>query len=591
MIDNRNMLLAVVLSILILLGFELYFPKQRPTPPPEAPKTTEQAAKPPATPPAPGAVPSPAPTATPVPSPTTGAVPSVPGGPPATAGVTTRQASLAQAPRVKIASPHLHGSISLIGGRLDDLTLADYRERPDLKSPEIVLLSPRGLKDAYYAQFGWVGPEGVPLPGHDTAWTSDSATLAAGGKVTLTWDNGKGLRFYKTIALDQNYMFSVTQRVVNTTKESVTLHPYGLVSRTGTPQVAGFYILHEGPLGVFDNTLKEVKYDDLKKKNPEEQRSSGGWIGITDKYWLTALVPNQKSQITTRFIYRKDGGEDRYQVDYLNGGVTIPAGGAGETESHLFAGAKVLALLDSYQSTYNIPRFDLAIDFGWFYFLTKPIFYALVWLHKLAGNFGVAILLLTVGIKLLFFPLANKSYVAMSKMKKLQPEMVKLRERFGTDKPRLNQELMALYKREKANPASGCLPILIQIPVFFALYKVLYVTIEMRHTPFYGWVKDLSAPDPTTIFNLFGLLPWTPPEFLMVGIWPLIMGVTMWLQQKMNPQPADPVQAKMFMLLPFVFTFMLASFPAGLVIYWAWNNVLSMLQQWVIMRRMGVPAT
>jgi len=503
----------------------------------------------------------------------------------------TRQAVLGQAPRIKITSPRLHGSISLIGGRLDDLTFADYHERPDPRSPEIVLLSPRGLKDAYYAQFGWAGPEGVPLPGHDTVWTADSATLTAGGKVTLTWDNGKGLRFFTTIALDENYMFSVTQRVTNTTKEPVTLYPYGLVSRTGTPQVAGFYILHEGPLGVFDNTLKEVKYDDLKKKNVEEQRSSGGWIGITDKYWLTALIPNQKNQITTRFIYRKDGGEDRYQVDYLNGGVTIPAGGAGEAEGHLFAGAKVLALLDSYQTKYNIPRFDLAIDFGWFYFLTKPIFYALVWLHKLVGNFGIAILVLTVVIKLLFFPLANKSYVAMSKMKKLQPEMIKLRERFGNDKPRLNQELMALYKREKANPASGCLPILIQIPVFFALYKVLYVTIEMRHAPFYGWIKDLSAPDPTTIFNLFGLIPWTPPEFLQVGIWPLIMGVTMWLQQKMNPQPADPVQAKMFMLLPWVFTFMLASFPAGLVIYWAWNNVLSMLQQWVIMRRMGVPAT
>jgi YidC/Oxa1 family membrane protein insertase len=593
MIDNRNMLLAVVLSILILLGFELYFPKQRPAPPPEAPKTAEQATKPPSAPPAPGTVPTPAPAPTiaPVPSPAIGAVPSAPSGPPTAAGTGTRQAVLAQAPRIRIASPHLHGSISLIGGRLDDLTLADYRERPDFKSPEIVLLSPRGLKDAYYAQFGWVGPEGVPLPGQDTVWTADSTTLTAGGKVILTWDNGKGLRFYKTIALDENYMFSVTQRVMNTTKEPVTLYPYGFVSRTGTPQVAGFYILHEGPLGVFDNTLKEVKYDDLKKKNSEEQRSSGGWIGITDKYWLTALVPNQKGQITTRFIYSKDGGEDRYQVDYLNGGVTIPPGGSGETEGRLFAGAKVLGLLDSYQSKYNIPRFDLAIDFGWFYFLTKPIFYALVWLHKHVGNFGIAILLLTVAIKLLFFPLANKSYVAMSKMKKLQPEMVKLRERFGNDKARLNQELMALYKREKANPASGCLPILIQIPVFFALYKVLYVTIEMRHAPFYGWIKDLSAPDPTTIFNLFGLIPWTPPEFLHVGVWPLIMGVTMWLQQKLNPQPADPVQAKMFMLLPWVFTFMLASFPAGLVIYWAWNNVLSMLQQWVIMKRMGVPAT
>ncbi|MDP4795974.1 MAG: membrane protein insertase YidC, partial [Rhodospirillales bacterium] len=357
------------------------------------------------------------------------------------------------------------------------------------------------------------------------------------------------------------------------------------------PHTTNFYILHEGLLGVVDGKLKEIKYTDLQEEPAgDSAESTGGWVGITDKYWLATLIPNQAEKVQTRFLHRKEGVVDVYQADYLGAPVVIPAGGSGSTKSHMFAGAKEVNLLDNYAEKFGIINFDLAIDFGWFYFLTKPIFLALLWIHALVGNLGVSILLLTVAIKILFFPLANKSYTSMSKMKKLQPQMVKLRERFADDKVKLNQEMMSLYKREKVNPASGCLPILLQIPVFFSLYKVLFVTIEMRQAPFFGWIQDLSAPDPTTIFNLFGLIPFTPPEMLMIGIWPLIMGVSMFIQQRLNPQPADPIQAKIFLFMPIFFTFLLAKFPAGLVIYWAWNNTLSILQQWVIMRRMGIKA-
>jgi YidC/Oxa1 family membrane protein insertase len=476
----------------------------------------------------------------------------------------------------------------LAGGDIDDLLLIDYREELDPDSQEIVLLSPSGAPKAYYARFGWVGADGVRVPDADTPWRADSTTLKPGRPVTLRWENGAGLRFTRILALDENYMFTVTQRAENDGAEAVKLFPYGLISRRGTPDVTGFYILHEGLLGVFDETLKEVDYDDLQETGVVQQSSRGGWIGITDKYWLAALVPDQKALAKTRFVHRRDDGADMYQVDFLGEQMELAPGATVETQSYVFAGAKEVALLDGYESELGIARFDLAIDFGWFYFLTKPIFYVLIYINERVGNYGVAILLLTVLIKLIFFPLANKSYKSMSKMKKLQPEVIKLREQFGEDKARLNQEMMALYKREKANPASGCLPIVVQIPVFFALYKVLFVTIEMRHAPFFGWIHDLSAPDPTTVFNLFGLIPLNLPDFLMIGVWPLLMGLTMFLQQKLNPQPADPMQAKIFMFLPIMFTFLLARFPAGLVIYWAWNNLLSIIQQKVIMVRMGV---
>jgi YidC/Oxa1 family membrane protein insertase len=352
----------------------------------------------------------------------------------------------------------------------------------------------------------------------------------------------------------------------------------------------GFYILHEGPLGVFNDTLTEVDYDDLQEVPKNQTDSTGGWIGITDKYWLAALIPDQKIGYKGTFQYTQPGQTDRYQADILSQQpLQIANGGTAQTVSRLFAGAKEVHLLDRYEKQFGIARFDLAVDFGWFYFLTKPLFFVLDYFFNRLGNFGLAILALTVCVKLVFFPLANKSYKAMSKMKGLQPEMTKLRERHGDDRQKLNQEMMALYKKEKVNPAAGCLPIMIQIPVFFALYKVMFVTIEMRHQPFYGWIHDLSAPDPMTIFNLFGAIPWDPPQFLMIGIWPVFMGASMYLQQLLNPQPADPVQAKVFLFMPLFFTFLLGSFPAGLVIYWTWNNVLSITQQWVIMKRMGVP--
>ncbi|MEE8332515.1 MAG: membrane protein insertase YidC, partial [Alphaproteobacteria bacterium] len=474
--------------------------------------------------------------------------------------------------------------------QIDDLTMLDYRETVKPNSPQITLLSPTGMEQPYFSQFGWVGAnQNIRLPDAGTVWTANQTMLGINTPVTLRWDNGAGLRFKRTVSIDENYMFSITQTVTNSGASPVTLYPYGLISRTGVPDTLGFYILHEGLLGVFNGQLKEVDYDDLDETGQIAQKTTGGWIGITDKYWLVALVPDQKAAMQTHFRHTLDNNKiNKYQADYLGGAYVIAPGGAATVDNRLFAGAKEVPLLDAYEENLGIARFDLAVDFGWFYFLTKPIFYALVYFYGVLGNYGLAILLLTVLIKLIFFPLANKSYVSMSAMKKLQPKMVTLRERYKDDKAKQNEAMMKLYRDEKVNPASGCLPIVVQIPVFFALYKVLFVSIEMRHTPFYGWIQDLSARDPTTLFNLFGLIPWSPPDFLMIGVWPVIMGVTMFLQQKLNPAPADPMQAKIFMFLPFVFTIMLATFPAGLVIYWTWNNLLSITQQWVIMRRMGV---
>jgi len=581
--DNRNLILAIVLSIAILFGFqhvyEIFYPK--PDTPPTASTEQSTSAE------MPNAVGQP-------PAQTADALPpSVPGSvaPPAAAEAQGRTEALAAAPRVKIDTPRLHGSISLLGGRLDDLTLADFHETLDPNSPEIVLFSPRGTPEAYFAEVGWVSSTptaSVAVPVAETVWTADRDTLTPDTPVTLTWDNGAGLIFKRTIAVDNDYLFTITQQVENTGSEAVDLNAYSLVSRHGTPEISGFYILHEGPLGVLDGTLKEVDYDELQEVGSIQQATTGGWIGITDKYWLAALVPNQAKLVNSRFVGQRVGTDYKYQTDVIGGTVTVAPGATVDVQNRVFAGAKELRLLQRYEDEYGIEKLTLAIDFGWFWFLTRPLSEVLIWANGWIGNFGVAILLLTVMIKIMFFPLANKSYKAMSQMRKLQPEMVKLRERFSDDKARLNQEMMALYKREKVNPTSGCLPMLIQIPVFFALYKVLFVTIEMRHAPFFGWIQDLSAPDPTTIFNLFGLIPWSPPELLMIGAWPLIMGVTMFLQQKLNPQPPDPLQAKIFMFLPVVFTIMLARFPAGLVIYWTWNNVLSIIQQWVIMRKMGV---
>ncbi|HYC13539.1 MAG TPA: membrane protein insertase YidC [Stellaceae bacterium] len=583
--QQKNLFLMIALLMAILIGWQFfvapYFSPPKPT------HTEQQAGTPPGT-QAPAAAPETA--------------PPVPAAPPPPA-VKTRAEALAESPRIRIETPKLHGSIALVGARLDDLTLATYHETVDPKSPEIELLSPSGTEHAYVVDVGWVatGEKRPALPTDNTRWTArDDAPLSPTHAVELTWDNGAGLVFTRRISVDDEYMFTVSESVANKSGEPVTLLPFGSTARSGAPPVSPSYLLHEGPIGVFDGTLKDTtKYTELKVNEPEKFASTGGWLGFTDKYWLTALIPGAEEKINASFRNTSEGSVQRYQADYTGAPQTVASGASAGTTVRIFAGAKEVKLLDRYESNLGITRFDRAIDFGWFYWITKPIFLTLDYFYGKIGNFGLAIMLLTLLIKIVFFPLANRSYRAMSKMKLLQPEIQKLREKFGEDKAKLNQEVMALYKRVGANPLAGCLPIFIQIPVFFSLYKVLYVTIEMRHAPFYGWIHDLSANDPTTLLNLFGLIPWDPtPLFALpligglfhlfsLGAWALIMGVTMFLQQKLNPAPADPTQAKMMMALPVVFTFMLSGFPAGLVIYWSWNNTLSILQQWVIMHRAG----
>jgi YidC/Oxa1 family membrane protein insertase len=593
MSDQRNLFIAIALSLAILLGFQYFYeiPKQEAL---QQQQQQDQAERATTGQPAQDGVVTPS---VPAPAAESGQQPA-PGSvtAPAIDAGSSRQAALKTSPRVAINGKRVQGSIALRGARIDDLVLSDYFEELTEDSPPVTLLSPQGAPSPYFADFGWsttkedIGK--VRLPDSKSVWQADASELNDRRPLTLSWDNGQGLTFQQILALDENFMFTVTQRVINASSAPVNLYPYGRVRRVDTPDTLGFYILHEGPLGVFDETLLEVDYDDLvdADDNKEVVESTGGWIGFTDKYWLMALIPDNKQAFVGTFRYNRSGGRDGYQADFLGREpVSVAGGGEGQVVNRLFAGAKEVALLDRYEEQHGIPRFDLAVDFGWFYFLTKPLFYVLDYFFRLLGNFGLAIMLLTVAIKLIFFPLANKSYVSMSKMKKLQPEMVKLRERHGDDKQKMNQAMMEMYRREKVNPASGCLPILIQIPVFFALYKVMFVTIEMRHQPFYGYIRDLSAPDPTSLFNLFGLIPWDVPEFLMIGLLPLMMGASMYLQQKMNPQPADPVQAKIFQFMPLFFMFLLARFPAGLVIYWTWNNILSIVQQYVIMKRMGVP--
>ena len=509
----------------------------------------------------------------------------------------TRAEALAESPRIAIRTPSLSGSIALVGGRIDDLTLLNYRTAVGPDSPDVILLSPVGGPSSYFTEFGWLdGGSGVTLPDSTSRWQAGDVALTPETPVTIYWDNGEGLVFERTFAIDEQSMFTVTQSVTNQGGNTVSLLPYGRIKRYGTPPTLGFYILHEGLIGVLNETLEEIDYDDLSDPDDPPEisfDSPNGWLGITDKYWLVALIPDQSDPFRGRFLHHLQGGTtDTYQADFYRSALSVAPGMTVTAEDRLFAGAKVVTELDNYAEAFNIPLFDRAVDFGWFYFLTKPIFFVLLWLKDTIGNFGLAILALTVIIKIIFFPLANKSYRSMSKMRKLAPKMKELRERFGDDKQKMQQELMALYRQEKVNPASGCLPILVQIPVFFALYKVLFVTIEMRHAPFYGWIEDLSEPDPIVIWNVFGLLPFDPavflPPFLMIGAWPVLMSSTMWLQQRISPQPPDPTQAKIFMFLPLIFLFIFATFPAGLVIYWTWNNLLSIAQQWFIMKREGV---
>jgi YidC/Oxa1 family membrane protein insertase len=493
--------------------------------------------------------------------------------------------------RIEIETRSYRGSINLTGGRFDDLTLRNYRQSVEPDSPNITLLSPRGSEDPYFAEYGWLTGNGSVTGGGQTRWSSSANKLTSENPVVLTARTEDGLQLTRTISVDDRYMFTIDDKIENIGTAPVNVSPFGRVTRVNTPETRGFFILHEGPIGVLDDQLHEIDYDDLEDEpdRPETFESKGGWLGFTDTYWLTALVPDQDEQLDARFLYETTStGADLYQTDYRGTATSLAPGESLERTNRLFAGAKVFKTLEQYRDDLGIDRFELSIDFGWFFFLTKPLLNIIIFAANWLGNFGLAILAVTVIIKLFFFPLANKSYRAMSAMKALQPKMTELREKYADDKQGMQKELMALYRREKVNPVSGCLPIILQIPVFFALYKVLFISIEMRHAPFYGWVKDLSAPDPLNVFTLFGAIPWDPPTFLALGIWPILMGLTMFAQQKLNPAPADPVQARIFMLMPIIFTFFLASFPVGLVIYWTWNNLLSITQQYVIMRRMGV---
>lgn len=578
MADNRNFIIAAILSVLVLLGWQYFFvePKMQAEKAAQQAQSELAAAKNPA-----GK------------SGDTSRLPNLqnPGAATDGTGVTVSEA-LASTPRVQIETPDLRGSISLAGARFDDLFLTNYRETVDPKSPQIELLEPARTPRAYFSEFGFIPAPGsnTKVPGQTTVWT-----IASGAKLTpttpleLVWDNGEGVIFHRTISVDDHYLFTVKDTVENKSGASIELYPYGLISKTGKPAEKPYYILHEGLIGVFDSDgLQEVKYDKVAKDGEQNFSASNGWVGITDKYWAAVLAPEPGRKFTARFSEDPDASKEIYQTDFRYEAVTVPANGSTTISNRFFAGAKVVSIIKDYENA-GIYKFDLLIDWGWFYFITKPMFFFLDFIARHVGNFGIAILIVTVCVKAAFFPLANKSYKAMSKMKKLQPEMVKLRERYGDDKQKQQMELMELYKKEKVNPLAGCLPMIVQIPVFFSLYKVLFVTIEMRHAPFYGWIHDLSAPDPTTLFNLFGLIAWTPPHFLMIGLWPLIMGVTMFVQQKMNPAPADPIQQQIFTWMPVFFTFLLASFPAGLVIYWAWNNTLSVIQQGIIMKKEGVP--
>ncbi|GBD41176.1 Membrane protein insertase YidC [bacterium HR39] len=565
MSEQRNLVLAIALSVAIILAFEYFY---------EIPRrqrlAQQQAQQPVATQTAPqeeARVPGP------------GAMPDL--------GEQLPETALRSVPRAPVDNPRVSGSVDLVGARIDDLVLDDYHVEPDSASPRIRLLHPAGTARAYFAEFGWTATDReLKLPGPDTPWQVVSGKVAPGETLVLRWDNGEGVVFEQRIGIDSDYMFTVERRVINNTDRPLTLYPYGLVSRRGTPQTLGYYILHEGPIGVVEGRLHEIDYTDLVEDGPQRYETTGGWLGITDKYWLVALVPDQREKVTVTFRHVDRNGTPVYQTDFVRPAVTVQPGGEAAVTDRVFAGAKEVELLDRYEAELGIPLFDRAVDFGWFYFLTKPIFYMLHYLYKWTGNYGVAILIMTLLVRLAMFPLANKSFRAMNRMKQLQPEMMRIRELYENDRERINRELMELYRREKVNPAAGCLPIVIQIPIFFALYKVLFVSIEMRHAPFFGWIRDLSAPDPTNLFNLFGLLPWDPPGFLHVGALPLVMGFTMWLQQKLNPQPADPVQAKLMNLLPVMFTFLFAQFPAGLVLYWTWSNILAIAQQWFLHRQM-----
>ncbi len=493
----------------------------------------------------------------------------------------SRNDAIKSVKRVNFENENVKGSISLKGFLIDDILFKKYNTEVN-SNEKVKYLNPSETNDGYFVETGWAASNitNTPLPTKNSIWkVVGNNKLSVGNPVTVEWNNKSGLIFRKRIELDEKFLFRVTQEVQNNSSQRVELYPYAQITRNQDPDVVDFYILHEGFIGVFDEDLQEEGYDDIKEKK-KEYSAGEGWLGITDKYWLTALVPEKNQPFKGEFTY-KNG----FKANYIqNKPVVIQPSGSGISESKIFIAAKEVKVIDGYAETEGINKFDLTIDWGWFYFFTKPLFFIMNYLFELTKNFGIAIVLVTAAVRLLFFPLANYSFRSMAKMKILQPELLRLKELHKEDKVKLQQEMMALYKREKVNPLSGCLPILIQIPFFFAIYKMLFISLEMRHQPFFGWIKDLSAQDPTSIFNFFGLIPWDPPSFLIIGAWPILMGATMYLQQKLNPTPPDPIQAKIFMFFPLFLTIILAPFPSGLVVYWTINNILTIAQQWVIYR-------
>ena len=497
----------------------------------------------------------------------------------------SRENSIEGSDRFYFENKNVKGSITLKGALIDDIVFKNYKEEIN-DNRRVVYLNPKETKDGYFIETGWATSnlEKASVPSPDSEWkVKGNKKLLPGNPVIIEWNNKSGLIFRKKIELDDKFLFKVTQEVQNNTKEKVELYPYAQITRNQSPDITNFYILHEGFIGVFDEQLEEIDYDDIKEKK-EKYSAEEGWLGITDKYWMTALVPENDQSFKAEFLYK-----NAFKANYiLNKPIVVSPSSSKTAETKVFVAAKEVRVVDGYAKSENIKKFDLVIDWGWFYFFTKPLFFVMDYLFHLTKNFGIAIVLVTASVRILFFPLANYSFRSMAKMKILQPEMLRLKELHKDDKAKIQQEMMALYKREKVNPLSGCLPILIQIPFFFAIYKMLFISLEMRHQPFFGWIKDLSAQDPTSIFNIFGLIPWDPPSFLIIGVWPVLMGATMFLQQKLNPTPPDPIQAKIFMFFPLFLTIILAPFPSGLVVYWTINNILTIAQQWIIIKRTTV---
>ena len=499
----------------------------------------------------------------------------------------SRDQALKESNRVEFENQNIKGSISLMGGTIDDLIFKNYTETLDGKN-KITLLNPKKYSEGYFVETGWVSSsKNIELPSSNTTWKIEGNNkLTPGNPVTLVWNNNQGISFKKKIKIDEKFLFSIDQIITNQSEKSYDFYAYGQIIRNKSPEVTNFYILHEGLIGVLNDQLVEKDYDDIEEKE-FSQKAETGWLGITDKYWITTLIPEKNKEFRADFNFK-----NKFRANFIETKpMELESKGTVSSNVRVIVAAKEVDVIDNYAEKSNISKFDLAIDWGWFYFFTKNFFFAIDYFFKLTGNFGIAIVLITICIRILFYPLANYSFKSMAKMKVLQPEMTRLKELHKDDKMKLQQEMMALYKKEKVNPVSGCLPIFIQIPFFFAIYKVLFVTLEMRHQPFYGWIKDLSERDPTSIFNLFGLIPWDPPSFLIIGVWPCLMGLTMYLQQKLNPTPPDPIQQKIFMFFPLFLTIILAPFPSGLVIYWTINNVLTMAQQLVIMRQTKVKTT